>query len=150
MGGIAQAGTYSGNAVAAAAVKATIERLEDGSAFRRIEQTGTAIMKGLEERLAAHGVDAAVVGHPSMFSIFMGEGTPIEFRDLAHHDARIYNNMVYAMIEHGVAPCPDAREPWFTCAAHTDEDVALTLEVFESALESTIARAGDLPSVEDD
>jgi glutamate-1-semialdehyde aminotransferase len=58
--------------------------------------------------------------------------------------------MIMAMIGRGVAPCPDAREPWFTCAAHTDEDVATTLEVFEESLDATLARAGDLPNVEDD
>jgi glutamate-1-semialdehyde 2,1-aminomutase len=150
LGGIAQAGTYSGNAVAAAAVKATIERLQDGTAYRQIEKVGSAIMSGISSVVAERGIDAVVVGHPSMFSLFMGDGVPIEFRDYARHDARIYNNMIMAMIGRGVAPCPDAREPWFTCAAHTDEDVATTLEVFEESLDATLARAGDLPNVEDD
>ncbi len=150
LGGIAQAGTYSGNAVAAAAVKATIERLEDGTAYRQIEKVGGAIMQGIQSVLDDRGLDGVVVGHPSMFSIFLGEGTPKEFRDLAHHDSRIYNNMVMSMIERGVAPCPDAREPWFTCAAHTDDDVTRTLEVFEESLDVTLARAGSLPRVEDD
>jgi glutamate-1-semialdehyde 2,1-aminomutase len=148
LGGIAQAGTYSGNAVAAAAVKATIERLEDGTAFRRIEKTGTALMQGLQAILEERGVEGQVIGHPSMFSVFLGEGTPTEFRDLTRHDARVYDNTVMAMIERGVAPCPDAREPWFTCAAHTDDDVSRTVEVFGEALDATLARAGDLPQVE--
>jgi glutamate-1-semialdehyde 2,1-aminomutase len=149
-GGIAQAGTYSGNSVAAAAVKATLERLEDGTAYRQIEKVGFALMDGITTILEDRGVVGRVIGHPSMFSIFMGEGIPTEFRDLTRHDTRVYNNMVLAMIERGVAPCPDAREPWFTCAAHTDDDVARTLEVFEQALIATLARAGTLPAVEDE
>ena len=136
--------------MAAAAAKATIERLEDGTAFRQIEKVGGAIMHGISSILDDRGVEGMVVGHPSMFSVFIGEGVPLEFRDYARHDARIYNNMIMAMIRRGVAPCPDAREPWFTCAAHTDDDVARTLEVFEESLESTLARAGDLPNVDDD
>ena len=31
-------------------------------------------------------------------------------------------------------PCPDALEPWFVSAAHTDDDVATALQVFEEAL----------------
>jgi glutamate-1-semialdehyde 2,1-aminomutase len=149
LGGIAQAGTYSGNAVAAAAAKATIERLEDGTAFRQIEKVGTALMDGIGGILEERGVEGCVVGDPSMFSIFLGEGRPTEYRDLARHDARVYNNMVMAMIERGVMPCPDAREPWFTCAAHTDEDVARTLEVTADALDATLARAGSLAPLDE-
>lgn len=107
-------------------------------------------MQGIQTILDDRGVEGLVVGHPSMFSVFIGEGRPTEFRDLTRHDARVYDNTVMAMIERGVAPCPDAREPWFTCAAHTDEDVALTLQVFAEALDATLARAGDLPSAEED
>jgi glutamate-1-semialdehyde aminotransferase len=39
-----------------------------------------------------------------------------------------------AMIEKGVMPCPDAKEPWFVCAAHTAEDVATSLQAFEDSL----------------
>lgn len=149
LGGISQAGTYSGNAISTAAVTATIERLEDGTAYRQIEKVGSALMDGIQSVLDERGVAGTVVGHPSMFSVFLGEGTPRELRDLSRHDARVYDATVMAMIERGVAPCPDAREPWFTCAAHTDEDVALTLEVFADSIDATLARAGDLPSVED-
>jgi glutamate-1-semialdehyde 2,1-aminomutase len=150
MGGIAQAGTYSGNAVGTAAVSATLERLSDGTAFAHIEKIGRSIMEGIQAILDEHGVAGTVVGHPAMFSIFLGEGTPVEFRDLTRHDSRVYNNTIMEMIRRGVAPCPDAREPWFTCAAHTGEDVELTLQVFEEALVATLARAGTLPNVEDD
>lgn len=150
MGGITQAGTYSGNAVAAAAALATIERLEDGSAYRQIEKVGTMLMEGIQRILDERGYPGCVVGHPSMFSVFFGEGTPKEYRDLVRHDARVYNATVMAMIERGVMPCPDAREPWFTCAAHTEDDVARTLEVFADAFDETLARAGSLPSSGED
>jgi hypothetical protein len=37
-------------------------------------------------------------------------------------------------------PEADSREPFFTCAAHTDEDAAFTLGVFEEALKEVIDR----------
>jgi glutamate-1-semialdehyde aminotransferase len=30
-------------------------------------------------------------------------------------------------------------EPWFVCAAHTDEDVATSLQVFEESLTEALA-----------
>jgi glutamate-1-semialdehyde 2,1-aminomutase len=146
LGGIAQAGTFSGNGVATAAAIATIDRLEKTDAFERIEKVGRALMEGLEGVLAEFGVEGMVLGHPAMFSVYLGEGRPTEYRDIADHNARLYTAVVEAMIERGVMPCVDAREPWFTCAAHTMEDVHLTLEVFAESLRDSLARAGTLPS----
>ena len=38
------------------------------------------------------------------------------------------------MIERGVMPVDDAKEPWFISSSHTNEDVAETLTAFEDAL----------------
>jgi glutamate-1-semialdehyde 2,1-aminomutase len=69
-----------------------------------------------------------------MFSIFIGEGNLVDFRDTGKHNAALYDETLFGMIRRGVMPCPDALEPWFVCAAHTDEDVATTIEVFEESL----------------
>lgn len=140
-GGIAQAGTYSGNSVAAAAADATVTRLMTGEPLAKVEKAGRALMEGLETILKERSVESRVVGHPSMFSIYIGEGDPRDFRASAGHDSDLYDDTVFRMIKKGVMPCPDALEPWFTCAAHTDEDVATTLAVFEEALKETLAGA---------
>jgi glutamate-1-semialdehyde 2,1-aminomutase len=138
-GGIAQAGTYSGNGIAAAAAKETVTQLLTGDPLARVEKVGTALMEGLGRVLAEKGVPGQVTGHPAMFSIFLGEGEPKEFRDSAGHDHDLYEDVCMKMIGKGVMPCPDALEPWFVCAAHTDEDVATTLQVFEESLGEALA-----------
>ena len=138
-GGIAQAGTYSGNGIAAAAAKETVTQLLTGEPLARVEKVGTALMEGLGRVLADRGVAGTVTGHPAMFSIYLGEGEPKEFRDSAGHDHGLYEDICMKMIRKGVMPCPDALEPWFICAAHTDEDVATTLQVFEESLTEALA-----------
>ncbi len=138
-GGIAQAGTYSGNGVAAAAAVATIDRLSDGSAYERIEAAGTRMMEGLAKVLADRGVPGHVVGHPSMFSVFLADEAPREFRDVVHHDANTYDAVAMKMISKGVMPCPDAREPWFVCAAHTPDDADRAVEAFGDSLDEVLA-----------
>ena len=133
-GGIAQAGTYSGNGVATAAANATVTQLMTGEPLARVEKVGRALMEGLAGILADRGVESKVVGHPAMFSIYIGKGEPREFRDTAGHDSEMYEDVCMKMIDKGVMPCPDALEPWFICAAHSDEDVATTLQVFEESL----------------
>jgi len=133
-GGIAQAGTYSGNSVAAAAAEATVDQLMTGEPLARVEKVGKSLMEGISGILSDHSVEGTVTGHPSMFSIFLGEGDPKEFRDTSGHDEELYEDICFRMIHKGVMPCPDALEPWFVCAAHTDDDVATSLQVFEESL----------------
>lgn len=133
-GGIAQAGTYSGNGVAAAAANATVTQLLTGEPLARVEKVGKSLMEGLARVLADKGVESEITGHPSMFSVYLGAGEPKEFRDVAGHDHDLYEDICFKMIAKGVMPCPEALEPWFVCAAHTDEDVSTTLQVFEESL----------------
>ncbi|MDP9493602.1 MAG: aspartate aminotransferase family protein [Actinomycetota bacterium] len=140
-GGIAQAGTYSGGGIASAAAGATLDLLRTGEPLARVQKTGQALMEGLEKILADKGIEGKTVGDPAMFSIFLGEGDLNEFRDAAKHDDERYDDIMFRMIRRGVMPCPDALEPWFVCAAHTEEDVATTLQVFEESLVESLAEA---------
>jgi glutamate-1-semialdehyde 2,1-aminomutase len=133
-GGVMQAGTYSGNAIGAAATKATIDILATGEPLAAVERAGTALMNGIEGILAEEGVPGHVVGHPSMFGIWFSEEPPREYRDYANHDEDLYEEVILGMIGRGILPVDDAREPWFVSAAHSAEDVALTLEAFGDAL----------------
>ncbi len=138
-GGIAQAGTFSGNGVAAAAATATVEKLATGEPLARVEKVGRALMEGIDRVLSERSLEGMTTGHPAMFSVYLGEGTPREFRDTKGHDARLYEDIVLRMIGKGVMPCPDALEPWFICAAHTDDDVATTLQVFDESVSEALA-----------
>jgi glutamate-1-semialdehyde 2,1-aminomutase len=134
LGGIAQTGTYSGNGIAVAAASATIDRLSDGTVYAHIHEIGTALMQGVQATMDRHGLEGTVVGHPAMFSVYIGEGTPTEYRHVAGHDSRVYDATIMRMIELGVMPCPDALETWFVCGAHDENDVDVTLAAFDQAL----------------
>lgn len=137
--GIAQAGTYSGNGIAAAAASAVIDRLSDGTEYAQIERTGRAMMDGLEKVLADRGVAGHVIGHPAMFSVFLAEEAPTEFRDAVRHDGDTYEAVTMKMAGKGVLPCPDAREPWFICSAQTEEDAAMAVGAFDECLAEVLA-----------
>lgn len=133
-GGVTQAGTYSGNALSAAAAAATIDILATGEPYAAIEKTGSALLDALVRICTDHSVPAQGVGHPSMVGLFLGEEPPRDFRDVVNHDEDLYGRVVMGMIRRGVFPVDDAREPMFLSAAHTDEDIATTLTAFEDAL----------------
>lgn len=132
--GITQAGTYSGNAIAAAAAKATIDKLMTGEPMAHMKRIGTALMDGTAKIMEERGVAGTVQGNPAMFGFYFGESEAVDLRSASDHDEDLYEALVMGMIKRGVMPSPDALEPWFLCAAHSDDDVATTLQVFEESL----------------
>ncbi len=138
-GKIAQAGTYSGNALSAAAAAATIRELATGEPLAAIEKRGRTLMEGVEAILDRRGVPHHVTGVPAMFGITLAEEPPRHFRDTARHDAALYEEIVLGMIRRGVFPEADGLEPWFLSAALSEEDVATTLTAFDEAVAEALA-----------
>jgi glutamate-1-semialdehyde 2,1-aminomutase len=133
--GVMQSGTFSGNGVGAAAAKATIDILATGEPFAAIERTGRSLMSGIEGILTEEGVPGHIMGHWSMFGISFSEEAPREYRDYANVDEGFYGEVIMGMIGRGVMPVSESPEPWFISAAHSAEDVALTLEAFGDSLQ---------------
>lgn len=106
-GPVYQAGTLAGHPAVMAAGEATL-RLLDDTAYRRLEQVGSA----LEEGLRATGRVARV---GSMLTVFLSDEA--EF-------ATLHGRLRRA----GVLIPPSQWEAWFVSLAHTEDDVAQTLE----------------------
>ena len=72
-----------------------------------------------------------------MFGIVMGvEQEPHDFRDYFTGDGELYENLAMELIQRGVQPDGDAREPWFLCAALSKEDVNETLNIFNDSVKA--------------
>ncbi len=134
-GQVAQGGTYTGNVVGAAAANSTLEILETQPIIETINQRGKVLMSGLGEILSDAGIPHYTTGLPPMFSFILGvDEEPTDFRAYCAGDGGLYGRLAMALIERGVMPDSDGREPWFLCYSHTEEDIAETLTVFEEAV----------------
>jgi glutamate-1-semialdehyde 2,1-aminomutase len=134
-GRMAHGGTYSGNAVGAAAAAATLEILETEPILQTINQRGKTLMSGLGEILTDASLPHAITGVPSMFGLLLGsDQPPHDFRQYAEGDAHLYEQIALGLIRRGVQPDSDGREPWFLCYALSEHDVAETLTAFEDAV----------------
>lgn len=135
-GQVMQGGTYCGNAVGVAAADAVLEILEREPVLEQIAGQGRKLMQGLGEILSQAGVAHHLLGHGAMFGLVLGADEPREHRDWAKTDRQRYEHLMLALVQHGVMPDLDSREPWFLCAAHDDELIDRTLERFETALKT--------------
>jgi glutamate-1-semialdehyde 2,1-aminomutase len=134
--GVSHGGTYCANAVGTAAADATLELLEDGQILKKIDAQGKKLQAGIGKILTAAGIPHQINGPGAMMGILFMAEKAYEFRDVRKHNAELYEALATELIARGVMPDPDAREPWFLCAAHDDAAIAETLEIFADSVQA--------------
>jgi glutamate-1-semialdehyde 2,1-aminomutase len=132
--GVAQGGTYCGNAAGVAAADATLGLLQREPILACIAERGRRLQAGLKGIFEAAGIPASVHGHPAMFSFSIGIDTPRDQRGWVKSERDYYLRLMEAAYERGVMPDYDPREPWFLCYSHTDADIDETLNVMQDAV----------------
>jgi glutamate-1-semialdehyde 2,1-aminomutase len=130
-------GTYNGHPVAVAAAIRTIEYLlaNRTEVYGRVEALGRQMEEGLKGIFAARGVTASIVRQGSAFSYYFSAKAPADLHDIIeHHDFDTDVVLRRALIELGVFLVPIATKQCSISAAHTAEDIRLTLTQFERAV----------------
>lgn len=132
---VVHGGTYSGNPVSLAAVDATLDILRGDSVYGKLESFGRRLIRGIQEVGEESRVDLMVNGMPEMFQLlFTSQHEVHEYRDLAKCDLNLYASLHVELMNHGVMIDEDNMECFFTCAAHSDEDLEHTVSAFHHAL----------------
>jgi glutamate-1-semialdehyde 2,1-aminomutase len=139
-GRAAQGGTYCGNVVGTSAADATMEILAQGEALKTVDVRGEALIEGITKILSEADLEHHIMGPPSMFGIAFSKEAPIDARTWEGANNDLYAEIMTELIERGALPCPDAGEPWFLCAALSEEDVAETLNAFEDSVKAVKER----------
>ena len=136
-GAMAHGGTYSGNVIGTVAAIATLEIFESEPIHETINKRGKALMSGIDEVLTEAEIPHSVTGVPSMFGIVLGDARePHDFRDYFRGDGEMYENLALQLIQRGVQPDGDAREPWFLCYSLSEADVNETLNIFNDSVKA--------------
>jgi len=131
-GPVYQAGTLSGNPVAVAAGLATLERLDEGDAYGRLEEAGDFLQRGLEEALGSRPGCVQRVG--SMFTLFFGPSSVGNYEEALACDTERFSRFFAAVIDEGIWVPPSQFEAWFVSLAHTRKDLEDTVEAVGRAL----------------
>lgn len=133
---VKQVGTLSGNPVAAAAGLATLEVLRRDGAYARIFATGRALMQGLVAALAKHGIAGQMLGEPPMFDVVFKSGEIGDYRATLDADTAMSKRFTRELLARGVLK---GDNKFYVSLAHTDDDVARTLDAFDGALAAVAA-----------
>jgi glutamate-1-semialdehyde 2,1-aminomutase len=128
---ISQSGTLNGNPIAAVAGLATLAELRKPGAYETLHGTGGRLMAGLAELARQSGLPAQVVGEPVLFDILFTDEPVTDYRSLQKADGALARTFTTELIKRGVVK---NTQKMYMSLAHTDADVARTLQACEDAL----------------
>jgi glutamate-1-semialdehyde 2,1-aminomutase len=129
-GDVYQAGTLSGNPLAVAAGRTTLELLDE-DAYMRLAGTTETLAAGLREAAGSRPVQVESV--PGLLTVFFSEEPVRDYAGAAACDADAYGAWCRALLARGVYPPPSQFEAWFPSLAHGPDQVTRTLEVAAAA-----------------
>lgn len=135
------AGTYNGHPVPTAAAIATIEKLRrnDGEVYRHTDRLGELMQTGLEEILRRRGITAVISRERSAFCLYLMDHRPVDWHDLvSNHPFAADEIMRRELVDQGIYLFPLATKQTSISAAHTKQDIARTLEVWDKVLASEV------------
>ena len=130
-------GTYNGHPVAVTAAIRTLEYLiaNKTPVYQHVEALGRQMETGLRDIFAAHGVTASIARQGSAFSYYLMPRVPEDFHDIIEeHDFERDVALRRAVIDLGVFLVPIATKQCSISAAHTADDIRLTLAQFDRAV----------------
>jgi glutamate-1-semialdehyde 2,1-aminomutase len=133
VGPVYQAGTLSGNPLAMWAGIATLRALTP-ALHETISARTARLVAGLREIAARRDVPFTADCAGSMWGFFFRREPVRSFREAKECDVDLFRRFFHAALDRGVYLAPSAFEAGFLSAAHTDDDIAITLERLDDAM----------------
>ena len=134
-GPVFHAGTLSGNPVAMAAGLATLRECMRPGFYAGLERKATLFMQGLEERAKNAGVPLTSVVVGGMFGFFFTQDARVtSYKQATACDIERFKKFFHGMLAEGVYLAPSAYEAGFVSSAHSEADLAATLDAASRVL----------------
>ncbi len=132
LGPVYQAGTLSGNPVAMAAGLATLEEVSRPGFHEALFKRTETLARGLVERGRAAGIPVTENHVGTMFGIFFTDEEVVSsYQQVMASDKERFSAFFHGMLDAGIYLAPASFEAGFMSAAHTDDDIAATLDAAE-------------------
>ena len=134
-GPVYQAGTLSGNPLAVTAGLKTLEVLRRPGTYERLEATSNRLVLGLASAAGKAAVPLTVNRVGSMFTCFFSSDSVTDYASAKKADTARFARFFRSLLDHGVYFPPSQFEAAFVSTAHSEADVASTLDAVARAFE---------------
>jgi glutamate-1-semialdehyde 2,1-aminomutase len=129
LGPVYQAGTLSGNPLAMAAGIATLDAIaETPNAYAQLEARGAQLERGLCDAARAAKIPVTVNRAGSLLTAFFTSQPVTNYESAKTSDTKRYAKFFQGMLERGIYLAPSQFEAAFISLAHSENDIARTVE----------------------
>ncbi|MDQ0589207.1 glutamate-1-semialdehyde 2,1-aminomutase [Variovorax paradoxus] len=128
LGPVYQAGTLSGNPVATACGLATLKEIARPGFYEALGRKTRSLADGLKAAAAAEGLPFNADSEGGMFGFFLMNELPQNYATVMTTDNAKFNALFHGLLDRGVYIAPALYEAGFVSAAHSDDDIAATIE----------------------
>jgi len=137
LGPVYQAGTLSGNPVAMAAGLTTLALLQEAGFYDRLTAKTQAVTTGMQAVADKLGIPFTTNSVGGMFGFFFTTDKQVSrYEQVVAGDIERFKKFFHGMLRQGVYLAPSAFEAGFVSIAHSDDDIAKTLEATESVMKT--------------
>lgn len=134
VGKVYQAGTLSGNPVAVSAGLTTLRLVQAEGFYDRLTAQTKKLMDGLVQAAKQAGVTFSAQNVGGMFGLYFSPSCPSSYAEIMRDNNKThFNQFFHSMLDSGIYLGPSAFEAGFVSAAHTDADIAYTIEAARKA-----------------
>ncbi|OUL99715.1 glutamate-1-semialdehyde 2,1-aminomutase [Variovorax sp. JS1663] len=137
LGPVYQAGTLSGNPVATACGLATLKEIAKPGFYEALATKTRSLIEGLKAAAGAEGQPFSADSEGGMFGFFLMNELPQNYATVMTTDSARFNALFHGLLDRGVYIAPALYEAGFVSAAHSDEDIAATIEAARQIFSKT-------------
>jgi glutamate-1-semialdehyde 2,1-aminomutase len=134
LGPVYQAGTLSGNPLAMAAGIVTLSALQEEGVYQSLEVKSLYLEDGLRRAAEDAEVPVRINRAGSLLTMFFTSEAVTDFESAKRSNTERYGAYFRSMLDRGVFLAPSQFEAMFVSAAHSDDDVAATIEAAGAAM----------------
>ena len=137
LGPVYQAGTLSGNPVAMASGLATLDIISQPNFYDDLFRHTTELCEGMQRVADEAGIPFTTNHMGSMFGFFFTEDKKVtQYPQVIGANVERFNRFFHLMLNEGVYLAPASFEAGFMSSAHTDGDIADTIDAARRAFKA--------------
>ena len=125
-GPVYQAGTLSGNPLAVAAGRKTLEILQAPDTYAELSRKSNWLIDEMRQSAGQNGIPFQTNVMGGMFGFFFAEKPVRNYQDAAESDQDHFRKFFMGMLKEGIYLAPSAFESGFISIAHMEEDLEKT------------------------
>ena len=107
---------------------ATLREIQKPGFFEELSRKTRLLVEGLSHAARQEGVSFCTDSEGGMFGFFLFDALPQNYAQVMKTDSARFNQLFHGLLDRGVYIAPALFEAGFVSAAHTDEDIAASVQ----------------------